>query len=342
MNRIRQLWNSRLIQWLLFWAASYWLTLNLFSLSEEIQILDYIYTFLFHIPMLYAVHVHDFFLFSHLLLNRKYVLYLISIPILLFSTYYMYLFAFNSVATWFFSDYFFVAVYSWLELTGFALIYMIASTMLTISISWFKQQQDMASIAQLEEENKRAELRILRAQINPHFLFNSLNIIYNEASKKSEQAPELILKLSEMLRYVVDKLDQERTSLQEEIQYLQNYISFHRNRLNYPASIHFEMEGDFSKTEIIPLVLITFVENCFKHGNHDKGEIVVRIIKSNSGIHFYCRNKIHAENIGEKNQAGTGIQNAKRRLELAYGDKHQLEVTNTDSFFTVNLKLMLT
>lgn len=343
MKNLQNILTSRPFQWVLFWAVSFGITFQVFSQTDEVRLLDVIYTSLFHVPMVFAVHVHEQFIFNKLMLNRQYIGYGVSFFFLLIATYFLYLFTFNELSVWLFPDYYFVAIYSAGELIGLTLIYVFAATATDIIRSWFSQQQDIARLAQLEEENKRAELQALRAQVNPHFLFNSLNTIYNEALKKSDKAPQLILKLSGMLRYVVDKIDQDLVSLEEEVAYLKNFIGLHKERLNDPSKVKFIISGDFSSLKIAPLLLLNFVENTFKHADltDDNAFISIEISTQAKSLTLVCTNTFFNDGSPKTNSFGSGIENAKRRLELAYPNRHSLHIEKNENTYHLELKLEL-
>ena len=277
------------------------------------------------------------------MLNKQYAGYGVSFFFLLIATYFLYLFTFNELSGWLFPDYYFVAIYSSGELIGFTLIYVFAATATDIIRSWFSQQQDIARLAQLEEENKRAELQALRAQVNPHFLFNSLNTIYNEALKKTDKAPQLILKLSNMLRYVVDKMIQDKVLLEDEINYLKNFITLHKQRLNDPEKVRFDLEGNIGSQKIAPLLLINFVENCFKHADltTDESFILIRLTVNDTDLILHCRNTMYTGSSSIPKNTGSGLQNAQRRLELAYAERHDLDISEQENVYSLKLSMKL-
>lgn len=307
--------------------------------------LDLIYVSLFHIPMIFAVHAHDQVLFKRLLLDRKYIGYGVSFFFLLGATYFIYLFSFNDLSVWIFPDYYFVALYEPIEIIGFSLVYIFVFQMIDIARNWFAQQQDIARLAQLEEENKKAELKALRSQVNPHFLFNSLNAIYSEALKKTDKAPNMILQLSDLLRYVLDQIGSDRAPLKDEIDYLSNYVEMQLMRLNDPSRITFKVDGKPGDLQIAPLLLINFVENCFKHADlqSDEGFIHIHISIQDNTLKFSAENSIPVSTYSQNQlRAGTGIENSKKRLELAYPNKFGLELSSDDLIFKTNLYMELT
>ena len=345
MSFISNLIRSRYFQLGFFWILSFWITLEIFSQTETLRILDLIYVGLFHIPMIFVVHAHDRLLFNRLLLNGKYIGYSISFFFMLGATYFIYLFSFGQLSSWFFPDYYMVAIYEPFEVLLFSLIYVFVFQMIDITRSWFSQQQDIARLAQLEEENKEAELKALRSQVNPHFLFNSLNAIYNESINKTDKAPKMILQLSDLLRYVLDQIGSDRATLKDELDYLSNYVEMQLMRLNDPDKVKYTVVGDPGELTIAPLLLINFVENCFKHADLQKPEsyIHIRLTIKDHTLEFSAENTIPVQSYSESVlRAGTGIENSRKRLELAYPNKFGLELSSDEHIFKTNLFMELT
>ncbi len=198
------------------------------------------------------------------------------------------------------------------------------------------------------QEEKNAELKLLKAQLNPHFLFNTLNNLYGLSVVKSDRLPELMLKLSDLLRYSLYDTKELYTSLEKEMQYLENYISLERIRLEDRTEITFEKLGDFSNKRIAPMLLIVFVENAFKHlGDvpNALGRVQVRIEINGSMLTFHCSNTMDDTIVHEgvsKEKSGIGLKNAKKRLSLLYLNKHTFQITKKENQFNVDLSLDLT
>ncbi|MTI87487.1 MAG: hypothetical protein FH748_05915 [Balneolaceae bacterium] len=343
MKLIKDILGNRLVQTLLFWAVSFLVLLRLFSRTGDIRMLDVIYTILFHIPMIFAVTIHAYYQIPALLSKGKYITYSLSVIALLVFTPLVYSFTFSILSDYIFPGYYFVEFYSWFEIVAFTAIYLLATSLLEFSKSWFSEQKAKARLAELEAEHKTSELKALRAQINPHFLFNSLNTIYAEAVKKSEKTPALILNLSEMLRYTVDKMEQDKVLLSEELEYLENYIQLQKERLNYPAKVNYMVNGLVEEQEIAPLLLINFVENCFKHSDlsSEDGKVNINIKVDKKKLDMRCENTPKKEDDQIEISSGQGIQNAKRRLQLVYPDSHALHIKKDPNLYAVELTLTL-
>lgn len=192
---------------------------------------------------------------------------------------------------------------------------------------------------ELEKEKLAAELAFLKSQINPHFLFNTLNDIYALTYRKSDEAQDAVLKLAELLRYMLKESDGKFADLQKEINYLQNVIDLFQIGQKGKAAIEFTVTGEINNQQIAPLILINFVENAFKHGVIDNAAqpIQIKINVNNQEMTFEISN---LKNADHKDQTtGIGLANVKRRLELIYPNKHWLEIKDETAIFRVILKI---
>jgi LytS/YehU family sensor histidine kinase len=202
----------------------------------------------------------------------------------------------------------------------------------------FQKEQQKALVLQNEKLN--TEMALLKAQISPHFLFNSLNNIYSLSLAKSDDAPVMVEKLSDILRYLIYEGKKEQVSLKAEIELIQKYLDIHKlKRVKGAANISFETEGVKEGHQIVPLILINFIENGFKHGDvqyDTNGYLNIKInVDSTNKMTLLVENSKQpkAEN------SGIGIQNVKQQLELHYPNKHQLSIENQETVFNVNLTL---
>ncbi|KGL63461.1 sensor histidine kinase [Polaribacter sp. Hel1_85] len=198
------------------------------------------------------------------------------------------------------------------------------------------------------QQEKEAELKLLKAQLNPHFLFNTLNNLYGLSVIKSDKLPNLMLKLSDLLRYSLYETKETLVPLEKEITYLENYMSLEKIRLEDKTNIQYTKSGNLSSKKIAPMLLIVFVENAFKHLGvleTKKSSVSVSIKEEGNSIIFKCENTIdkfdlNEENL-EKSKSGIGLKNAKKRLALIYSDKHKLTTNKNNRIFSVVLKLNL-
>tara|TARA_B100000965_G_scaffold346739_1_gene318424 strand:- start:221452 stop:222474 length:1023 start_codon:yes stop_codon:yes gene_type:complete len=196
---------------------------------------------------------------------------------------------------------------------------------------------------QTEKERHNAQLSYLTSQINPHFLFNTLNSIYGLTITQAPKAADMVGKLSEMMRYTLDSSRKEMVPLNEEIHYLQGYIALQKVRLDENISLEVSIDKDEFGHQIAPLILLPFIENAFKYGVNAEQNSNIKIhLKTNEKLLkltvFNNKVEVDAQNL---KKSGFGIENTKKRLELIYPEKHELELIENDYDFTVKLNLQL-
>lgn len=219
------------------------------------------------------------------------------------------------------------------------LAFLIAGTTIKLYKEWMKNK---IWEKEIERQKTLSELKFLKNQLNPHFLFNSLNSIYSLAQKKSPDAPEAIIALSELMRYMLYETNHNTVSLEKELNYIRRFIQLQRLRLLNSDRVHLGITGQVSNQKIKPLILISFIENAFKHGANEKGDFIVdiKIHVNENQLLFSCSNYLKSQP-NEKNFSGIGLKNAKMRLDLLYPDAHTFEVKEGEGNFIVNLTLKL-
>ncbi|WP_235298364.1 sensor histidine kinase [Portibacter marinus] len=223
------------------------------------------------------------------------------------------------------------------------LFYGSISTIFQIILDW---QKGSVEKMELQHKNTESELNFLKSQINPHFLFNTLNNLYALTLKKSDQAPEIVLKLSEMMRYMLYECNEERVPLRKEVNYLENYLELEKLRQKKNIKIDFLVSGLIKDQKIAPLLFIPFLENSFKHGlsNQLSGGYVKILMKiSENDVHFSIDNSKaeSAPNPNGKKSGGIGLVNVKRRLNLLYPDSHELSIKDSPNNYCIDLKIKL-
>jgi len=214
--------------------------------------------------------------------------------------------------------------------------FIISGCLMKFTLDWFSNIRIQRS---LETEKKDMELQFLKSQLNPHFLFNSLNNIYSLAYQKSDKTADAILKLSEILRYMIYESNDSWVALSTEIEYVNSYIELQKLRFKDGAAIEMTVNGEIEDQQILPLVLISFVENAFKHGvaNDPSDPIRINIIANKKILHFSITNKKNASNKDE--MGGVGLNNVERRLQLLYPERYKLNIVNSATHYTSELML---
>ncbi|MAE09033.1 MAG: hypothetical protein CL661_09775 [Bacteroidetes bacterium] len=211
-----------------------------------------------------------------------------------------------------------------------------------------KQEEDRRAniemeLRELESKQAIAELDLLKSQVNPHFLFNSLNSIYSLIITDSATASDAVLKLSDLMRYILDSSKKRKVLVKHEIQFIENYVDLEKIRLGSKAKVSYKFGGDMGGKIISPMLLIPFVENCFKHGigvHYSENKIDVALEMSDNTLILNTSNNIAPKRINpDRKKSGTGIENVRKRLNLLYPQKHDLEIEIKDNKYEVILKL---
>jgi len=216
------------------------------------------------------------------------------------------------------------------------------ATVIKLVKQWYQNQQ-------LEQEKKQekleSELKMLKSQVQPHFLFNTLNNIYALALKRSENTSDVVLKLSEILSYLLYECEAAEVFLSREVEMINNYISLEKIRYGERLDIEFKTDGNLTGVKIAPHLLLPFIENSFKHGAgklRKDAYIKIYLEIDKNDLNFTLENnKPQLDTKEEKASHGIGLQNVKRRLELIYPKQHELDIESQSERFVVKLKLIL-
>jgi LytS/YehU family sensor histidine kinase len=220
------------------------------------------------------------------------------------------------------------------------LIAFLGSTVMEVFQFANKKEKELI---QSEKEKLDTELKFLKSQVNPHFLFNALNNIYSLAVVQAPQTPESVMQLSEILRYMVYDSNEEKVPLKSELNYIKNFVDLKLLKDSRGMDVELDLDSPSESLRISPLLLIPFVENAFKHSkieNLKNGFIKINFSTDPKWIIFKVVNSIPEHNFTKDEVGGVGLGNTKKRLELLYPDgKHQLNISETDDRFEVILKI---
>ena len=207
-------------------------------------------------------------------------------------------------------------------------------------IDWFKKKNE---VLVLEKENVTSNLALLKNQINPHFLFNTLHNIDTLIYDNQDKASKSLVKLSDIMRYMLKDAKTDFVELEHEITYLENYFSLERLRLKNENFFNYSVSGNYNRFKIAPMILIPFVENAFKHSvdsNIENG-IMIKIAIENRQLIFVCENQYDKSETEIDKVHGIGLETVKKRLDLIYKNKHKLTINSANSIFKVNLLIEL-
>jgi len=313
----------------IFWIGLFLLTfLSLFRYGE------FLFSFQFSLvligPLIIPTYFHAY-IFERFFQKKKYYVYVfITILIIL---------SFGSLNAWlltlFHKE---IKSETYLTLTIFMFIYTGLKYLRIGTKAQFKLD--------LEEKKRiKAENELLKSQVNPHFIFNTLNSIYSLIISENNMSGEAVLKLSGLMRYMLENSKNKAVSLKQEYDFLNNYIDLERIRLNDRCNIKFEFMGDFEGKYIAPMLLITFVENAFKHGisaESNMNYIKILITSNNKEVSLNVENRIAPKsNLSLLKEKKIGINNVTQRLQLLYPEKHKLQVSVDDGLYIIDLRIII-
>lgn len=335
---VGQLIKNKNLQHIIFWGFSFLILLNILKVSADVKRIDLIYAAIFHLPILLIVYLNLQILFPRFLEKGKYFWYGITVLFLIAFGAGFYILLFDKWIDYIFQDYYFIAYYGFWDISLYLVIYVSLTSLLRLARGWFRLQE-------MEKEASLAELKALRSQINPHFLFNSLNSIYSLARKNSPMVPEKVLQLSDLMRHIIYESDGEQVLLDKEVEMIKNYIELQNLRSSDENKIELTIIGETSSKRIAPLIFLPFVENSFKHGLKGGGAnspVKIKIDASGPTLYFETENNIGSkQDVVDNKFKGIGIENAKKRLELIYPGQHSLVVSENKNTFKVALLVQL-
>jgi two-component system, LytTR family, sensor kinase len=271
---------------------------------------------------------HNQLLLTHFLLKRKTVLYAI-------------LLLFGWVA-WIYVAHFLGEAgdlgYSLSVDSAHFVFYTVIGSAVHFTVKYIADKKAMLELTILKRE---LSLQQLKAKLNPHFLFNALNNIYSYNLENNSHGNELIMKLSQLMRYVVESSDKEVVALKEETNFINNYIEFEKERSGYRCEVGVKTTIQDQDISIAPLLFFPLIENAFKYGtsSNENSKIEIEITQFCHNLKVSISNNVIKE--ASKNSLNLGLENVRRRLELLYPNKHELIINNTDMFYTVNLSIDL-
>lgn len=322
MLKIDTLINSRIAQNIFIWVCLFFIIMAVITTSNSKMETSF-FALLF---ILVPTYVNNSFILPFLLKKKK----------ILFAILFMFNCIISAIVTGLLMSFFTKNVIKPIQFLNLCAMILIA----TFFGATLKLARDSFSI---QQQKREAELKLLNAQLNPHFLFNTLNNLYGLSVVKSDKLPNLMLKLSDLLRYSLYETKTSLVSLQKEISYLENYISLEKIRLEN-TKINFKVTGNISDKKIAPMLFIVFIENAFKHLSSENSKVDIEILSEENKLCFTCKNTVDSTKLEqklEKGKSGIGLANAKKRLLLMYPKKHCLKIQSDSSCFSVSLELYL-
>ena len=331
----------------IFWLnASFWLLFFSYKFYDFTNFMEPHVAFarigvpmFFHIILSYA---HYFFILPPLLRQKRVLPYLAKlIPVIGVVMFFQVLTENQLLAQYARSDYY--TRFGWVRFVSTLwdqMSFMIFTGMIKFAADWFELENKKK---QLENDKLNAELNYLKAQINPHFLFNTLHNLNYLALSKNDEASDVIVKLSNIMRYMIYEAGKKRVPIRAELDYISDYLDLEKIRLNRQVDLEIDTSGVDDQLPIAPLVLIPFVENAFKHGMSDREGGWVKIVLTTEGqqLHLTVENSVLKKQANDPENSGFGLKNIRQRLQLGYENKHQLNIKPGEDLFHVDLKLDL-
>lgn len=330
---------------LLFWIGVWFFYVYFFSYNaSDTNYVTWFSSFLLPVTMVTTYFV-VYFLIPKYLLTKKYMLFVLySVYTLIISTYLILMTIFASLI--FLSNlkisqmppmskhYVFILILVYLVVLIVSFVHLLSHNFKTET----KNKELLNKILETQLQIKDQELQYLKKQIHPHFLFNTLNTIYGLALKQSKATPDIILKLSNLLDYILYQVNKPMVSLKEEVLHIKEYIELEKIRFQDTLQVSFKTDPIPAKNQIAPMLLIPFVENAFKHGNLKDGflHINIEISLHHDDLHFSIKNTVKSEVESNKTK-GIGLENIKKRLLLIYPDTHDLKIQIHDEWYEVKL-----
>lgn len=334
----------------LFWLVSFaLLTFIFYFYDQDLRFPHFEKSLIINVGFALAVYFNLYVLVPKFLKQKNYIFYifwlivLISFSGLLIQLIFLFPFrnllnskgGFSAFNTSLHSAYFFAI-----------LAYVALTSLLKFIKEWLSLQDLNLKLAQIEQQKLEAELKTLKGQLNPHFLFNSLNNIYSLALSKNDKVPDLILKLSDLMRHIIYESKENFIPLGKEIEFVENFISLQKIRTSETTTIEYTIQGKVPSARIAPLIFEPFIDNAFKHGlpgipNKDYVSMTFNF-ERRGYLRFKIENNYQPKPTGHKSNSGIGIDNVKKRLKLLYKKQDfKLSITALNNVHCVELTLKL-
>jgi sensor histidine kinase YesM len=327
---------------LVLWICSFVLFLVVFTENGQPHTIDFIYTASFLSTLIVPVLINYYVFIPYLLKKEKYLIYVLVFVVNIVVFTQLNIWFFDYFIDFIFTDYYFISYHSNITLLTIFSVFLIVTTLIKLSMDWFYFNSNENRELKIRNQQIQSQLSSLRSQINPHFLFNSLNVIYALALENKTETKDAIVQLSDILRYVIYDSNTKNVSLKNEVTLLKNYIEFQQFRHKQTENITFNCNVDDENYPIYPMLLLPLVENSFKFGI--KGDIENTFIHinltQNYDVLIFDIENNYSENLLEVNEySGLGLDNIKKNLEIVYPKSHDLKISKTKDTFKVVLKL---
>ena len=328
---LKKLWGSQVFRHLCYWFnACAFIYLNMVIWEPPLEIIKIIAILI--LPAVLPVYLH-FYIHKRFFEQRRYLHYFLLLIVII-------------IGAQFLGEGLIRVIEKDAETHAAGAAIAIFAIIFTTSIKYYREGvKKQFRLQEAESKQLETELALLKSQMNPHFFFNTLNNLYALSLDKSKRVPEVILKISHLMRYVLESSNNKMVELNQEINFLQNYLSFERLRLSANNDVKLNIACKTDGKMIAPMLLIPFIENSFKHGvsTSTSSNYVFMDLKIEGNELFFSieNNKQENDKTNEQPSSKSGLKNVKRRLELLYPDRHKLEIEENEKTYKVNLKIQL-
>lgn len=331
---------------ILLWSLIYVVLLFLFIKNEAALKIDYLYTLAYTVALIIPISFNLYVLVKQFLKKERYVFYFIALISLIIISVLLFEGFFDQIINTLFKNYFFISYHINTSFTDILIISLIISTLIKLAEDWFYFNQAQNKMIKDAHQITQAQLTALRSQINPHFLFNALNVIYAMSLEQREETQNAVLQLSDILRYHIYDADSNKVNLKQEIELINNYIAFQQNRHAADIAIEFTHQIEDSSTEIYPMLILPLLENAYKHGGVNASGrhfIKMSIIQQRDIFKFEIENSrtVNHSETNDNQSSGVGLKNVQENLKIVYPVMHQLNIQKNTDVYKVDLTIFL-
>lgn len=331
---MKRLLKNKILYHTIFWMVCFLVLFQLFTKEYYNGEIDFIYTGLFLLPMFIIVYINRW-LINKFITQANYLVYAFGVILLALLGVGLHFFTFDVLSDLIFKGYYISSYYGSLELVQYSIVFLLASTLFKLAKDWFIVKDRELNLVQ---ENHNVKLNALKSQVNPHFLFNSLNNIYALSNDSPGAVRNYILKLSDALRYMIYDTDQDQVVLDDELSYLSDYIELEKLRIKKSDRVSFDFPERTSEL-IAPMILLPLIENCFKYV--DKIDPFIDINISIEGTQLELTTANNCTSVQHESTGGLGLKNLRKRLELLYPNQHEYSSKMEDDVYRAYLSLNL-
>lgn len=327
---------------MILWFTMFWIFLFIFSKTDNPIKIDYIYTLGFVVTLIPPVLINFYVLIPKFLKTQHYTIYVLSFIANIIVWERIHSWFFKDALDYFFNDYFFISYHTNTSTTIIFIIVLVSTGLIKLTEDWIYYNANESRLLREHNQIIESQLLALRSQINPHFLFNSLNVIYSMAIEEKKEVKGAILQLSDILRYIIYDSDTKKVSLKKEVELISSFIEFQKHRSHHTQLVNFNTDIKDYNFGIYPMLLLPILENAFKHGSLNSNTAITITMTQNASDMSFSVSNPYTENTNNDavdGYSGFGLESIRKNLEIVYPNQHTLSINSENNYFTVELKL---